>query len=216
MDDDDKIIGLDGEIENDDEDYDDEPIGKRDEPVETDADLIIRLEAEKSDLTERYIRLAAEMDNLRKRSQRDVRDAKTYAVSAFAGDMLSVADNLARALEAIPQEARESGDAGFKALIEGVEMTGRAMLSGLERHGVKKLEPEGERFDPNLHQAMFEVPNPDVPANTVVQVMQAGYIIGDRCLRPAMVGVAKGGPKPGARPEAVEPGPVTEETAKDA
>ena len=92
---------------------------------------------------------------------------------------------------------RRSGDAGFTALIDGVELTERAMLSALERHGVKKLAPEGEKFDPNFHQAMFEVPNPDVPANTVVQVVQPGYSIGDRVLRPAMVGVAKGGPKHG-------------------
>ncbi|TIW14591.1 MAG: nucleotide exchange factor GrpE, partial [Mesorhizobium sp.] len=108
------------------------------------------------------------------------------------------------------------GDAGFKALIEGVELTERAMLSALERHGVKKLEPEGEKFDPNFHQAMFEVPNPDVPANTVVQVVQPGYSIGERVLRPAMVGVAKGGPKHVAGEAPVEPGPVNEQAEKDA
>ena len=118
----------------------------------------------------------------------------------------------------------QPGDAGFKALIEGVDITERAMLVALERHGVKKLYPEGEKFDPNFHQAMFEVPNPDVPANTVVQVVQPGYSIGERVLRPAMVGVAKGGPKPapaetagsaGSEPPA-EPGPVNDEAEKDA
>jgi molecular chaperone GrpE len=151
--------------------------------------------AEAADLRDRYLRLAAEMDNLRRRTARDVKDAKSYSVAGFARDMLAVADNLARALEAIPAEAREAGDAGFNALIEGVEMTERAMLSALERHGMQKLDPVGQRFDPNFHQAMFEVPNTEVPNNTVVQVVQAGYTIGERVLRPAMVGVSKGGPK---------------------
>ena len=102
-----------------------------------------------------------------------------------------------RALDAIPAEAKASDDAGFKSLIEGVEMTERDMLGALERHGVKRLAPEGERFDPNFHQAMFEIPNPDVPNNTVLQVVQSGYVIGERVLRPAMVGVSKGGPKAG-------------------
>lgn len=151
--------------------------------------------AESADLRDKYLRLAAEMDNLRRRTERDVKDAKSYSVAGFARDMLAVSDNLRRALEAIPAEARESGDAGLTALIEGVEMTERSMLAALERHGVKQLDPTGQRFDPNFHQAMFEVPNPEVPNNTVVQVVQAGYTIGERVLRPAMVGVAKGGPK---------------------
>jgi molecular chaperone GrpE len=151
--------------------------------------------AEAADMRDRYLRLAAEMDNLRRRTARDVKDAKSYSVAGFARDMLAVSDNLRRALDAIPAEARDAGDAGFNALIEGVEMTERAMLSALERHGVQKLEPVGQKFDPNFHQAMFEVPNPEVPNNTVVQVVQAGYTIGERVLRPAMVGVAKGGPK---------------------
>ncbi len=176
-------------------------------------DFAARLEAEKADLTERFVRLAADMDNLRKRANRDIKDAKAYSIANFARDMLGVADNLRRALDAIPEDARKGEDAGFKALIEGVEMTERAMLGALERHGVKKLEPEGEKFDPHFHQAMFEVPNPDVAANTVVQVVQAGYVIGDRVLRPAMVGVAKGGPKQAAE---AEPGPVNEQAEKDA
>ena len=151
--------------------------------------------AEAADFRDRYLRLAAEMDNLRRRTEREVKDAKSYSAAGFARDMLAVSDNLRRALEAIPAEARAAGDIGFNTLIEGVEMTERAMLSTLERHGVKKLEPTGQKFDPNFHQAMFEVPNTDVPNNTVVQVVQAGYTIGERVLRPAMVGVAKGGPK---------------------
>jgi molecular chaperone GrpE len=151
--------------------------------------------AERDALKDKYLRLAAEMDNLRRRTARDVRDAKAYSVSNFARDMLAVSDNLRRALDAIPAEALEAGEAGLKALSEGVEMTERAMLAALERHGVKKLSPAGQKFDPHFHQAMFEVQNPDVPNNTVVDVVQEGFVIGDRVLRPAMVGVAKGGPK---------------------
>jgi len=153
------------------------------------------LKAENVELRDRYLRLAAEMDNLRRRTEREVKDAKTYAAAGFARDMLAVSDNLRRAIDAIPEEAKAAADAGLTTLIEGVEMTERSMLSALERHGVRKLEPVGQKFDPNFHQAMFEVPNPDVPNNTVVQVVQAGYTIGERVLRPAMVGVAKGGPK---------------------
>ncbi|MBB4953028.1 molecular chaperone GrpE [Agrobacterium vitis] len=160
-----------------------------------DLDLLASLQAENSELRDRFLRLAADMDNLRRRTDRDVKDAKSYAVTAFARDMLAVSDNLRRAIDAVPAEARAAAEAGLAALIEGVEMTERAMLSTLERHGVKKIEPEGQKFDPNFHQAMFEVPNPDVPNNTVTQVVQAGYTIGERVLRPAMVGVAKGGPK---------------------
>jgi molecular chaperone GrpE len=161
-----------------------------------DYEVVVRLMKENEELKDRALRVAAEMDNLRKRTARDVHDARSYAIANFAREMLSVSDNLRRALEVVPEDARNSADAGFRALIEGVEITERAMLAALERHGVKKLYPEGEKFDPNFHQAMFEVPNADLPANTVVQVVQPGYSIGERVLRPAMVGVAKGGPKP--------------------
>lgn len=166
-------------------------------------DPIEVLRAENADLKDKYLRLAAEMDNLRRRTEREIKDAKTYAAASFARDMLSVSDNLRRALDAIPGEARASAEAGLMALIEGVEMTERAMLGALERHGVKKLEPAGQKFDPNFHQAMFEVPNADIPNNTVIQVVQDGYVIGERVLRPAMVGVSKGGPKADA-PSAAE------------
>lgn len=158
------------------------------------ANTIAALEADNAELKDQMLRLVAEMENLRKRTQRDVQDARTYAITNFARDMLSVSDNLRRAQDAIPADALES-DANLKSLAEGVEMTERAMLQALERHGVTKLDPEGQKFDPNFHQAMFEVPNPELPNNTVVQVVQAGYAIGDRVLRPAMVGVSKGGPK---------------------
>jgi molecular chaperone GrpE len=184
-----------------------------------DYEALMRLMKENEELKDARLRAAAEMENLRRRTARDVHEARTYAIAAFARDMLSVSDNLRRALDAIPAEARASGDAGYSALIEGVEMTERAMLSALERHGVKKLEPQGERFDPNFHQAMFEVQNADVPSNTVVQVVQTGYVIGDRVLRPAMVGVAKGGPKQAAANDAAahaEPGPPNPQAEKDA
>ncbi|HCL67413.1 MAG: nucleotide exchange factor GrpE [Rhizobium sp.] len=163
--------------------------------TEAEVDPIETLKAENAELRDRFLRLAAEMDNLRRRTERELKDAKAYAVTAFARDMLSVSDNLRRALEALPDEARAAADSGLSALVEGVEMTERGMLSTLERHGVRKIDAEGQKFDPNFHQAMFEIPNADVPNNTVVQVVQAGYAIGDRVLRPAMVGVAKGGPK---------------------
>lgn len=180
-----------------------------------DYEALVRLLKENEELKDRALRVAAEMENLRRRTARDVHDARSYAIANFARDMLAVSDNLRRALDAIPAEAKAAGDAGFKTLIEGVDITERAMLSALERHGVKKLEPLGEKFDPNFHQAMFEVPNAEVAPNTVVQVVQAGYSIGDRVLRPAMVGVAKGGPKPAVEGPA-EPGPVNEDAERDA
>jgi molecular chaperone GrpE len=167
-------------------------------------DPIELLKAENGELKDKFLRLAAEMDNLRRRTEREVKDAKVYSTSAFARDMLSVSDNLRRALEAIPAEMRAAAESGFMTLVEGVEMTERAMLGALERHGVKKIEPTGQKFDPNFHQAMFEVPNPEIPANTVIQVVQDGYTIGDRVLRPAMVGVSKGGPKAEAQSGAPE------------
>ncbi|NIX75991.1 nucleotide exchange factor GrpE [Microvirga terricola] len=158
-------------------------------------DPIATLEAEKADLKDKILRVMAEMENLRRRSERETADARTYGVANFARDMLNVADNIRRALESIPAEAFSGAEGAFKGLIEGIELTERDFLKTMERHGVKKLDPQGQKFDPHLHQAMFEVPNPEVPNGTVVQVVQSGYVIGDRVLRPALVGVAKGGPK---------------------
>jgi molecular chaperone GrpE len=141
------------------------------------------------------LRTLAEMENLRKRTSREVADARTYGITGFARDVLEIADNLQRALDAVPAEARAAADPGLKALIEGVELTERSLLNALEKHGVRKLDPVGERFDPNFHQAMFEVPDASVPAGTVVQVVQAGYMISERVLRPALVAVSKGGAK---------------------
>jgi molecular chaperone GrpE len=183
---------------------------------ESDYEALVRLMKENEELKERALRIAADMENLRRRTARDVQDARAYSVANFARDMLGVSDNLRRAIDAVPADARSGGDSGLSALLEGVEMTERSMLSALERHGVKKLEPEGQKFDPHFHQAMFEVPNPNVPANTVVQVVQPGYSIGERVLRPAMVGVAKGGPKQSAADAPAEPGPINEQAEKDA
>ena len=175
---------------------------------------IAAIQAENADMKDRLLRLAADMENLRRRTQREVADSKSFAIANFARDMLGVSDNLRRALEAVTSEQREAADETLKNLLEGVELTEKAMLATMERHGVVRLSPEGERFDPHFHQAMFEVPNPDLPNNTVVQVVQAGYRIGERMLRPAMVGVAKGGPK--APSGEAEPGAPNPEAEKDA
>jgi len=167
-------------------------------------DPVAVLEAEKADLKDKLLRLMADMENLRRRTERELADARTYAVANFARDMLTVADNVRRAIESVPDEARAGAEGAFKGLIDGIDLTERDLLNTLERHGVKKLDPQGQKFDPNVHQAMFEVPNPDVPNGTVVQVVQSGYLIGDRVLRPALVGVAKGGPKAAANGEGSE------------
>lgn len=175
----------------------DEAVAEAEEDAALDDDAIsplAELQVANNALKDQMMRLAADMENLRKRTAREMQDAKTYAVTNFARDMLSVSDNLRRALDAIPSDALET-DPSLKALAEGVEMTERGMLNTLERHGVTQIAPEGQKFDPNFHQAIFEVPNVEVPNNTVVQVMQTGYAIGDRVLRPAMVGVSRGGPK---------------------
>ena len=164
-------------------------------PRDAGEDEIARLQAENAELKDRSLRVLAEMENLRRRTEREVRDASQYAIAAFARDMLTVGDNLRRALEALGPDVREGADPAVKTLLDGVELTERELLKALEKHGVRRLSPQGERFDPNLHQAMFELPDPSVPNGTVVQVMQDGYVIGERVLRPALVGVAKGGPR---------------------
>lgn len=153
------------------------------------------LQKEAADARDRMLRTLAEMENLRKRTTKEVADARLYGITGFARDVLDIADNLQRALDAVPAEARAAADPGLISLIEGVELTERSLLNALEKHGVKKFDPLGQKFDPNFQQAMFEVPDASVPAGTVVQVMQAGYTIGERVLRPALVGVAKGGAK---------------------
>lgn len=148
-----------------------------------------------AEFKDRLLRTLAEMDNLRKRTAREVADAQLRGITSFARDMLGVADNMRRALDAVSPEARRSAEAAVTALIDGVELTERELLKVLEKNGVRQFAPQGEKFDPNLHQAIFEVPDASVPAGSVVQVVQPGYMIGDRVLRPALVGVSKGGPK---------------------
>jgi len=170
--------------------------------AETAPELATQLAKEAADLKDRLLRTLAEMENLRRRTEREVADARTYGVTNFARDILAVADNMERALKALDDEIRDKADAGVKALLDGVELTERELIKAMEKHGVKKLEPQGQKFDPDLHQAMFEIPDESVPAGTVVQIMQPGYTIGERVLRPALVGVSKGGPKASAPAEA--------------
>jgi molecular chaperone GrpE len=162
------------------------------------ADAAAALVAEVAALQDRHLRTLAEMENLRRRTEREVADARLYGITQFARDIVTVADNMQRALAALDHELREKADAAVKGLLDGVELTERELLKVLEKHGVRKIEPQGQKFDPHRHQAMFEVPDPSVPAGTVVQMVQPGYLIGERVLRPALVGVSKGGPKAGS------------------
>jgi molecular chaperone GrpE len=161
---------------------------------------VATLEARIAELTDRMLRAHAEMDNLRKRTERDKEDMAKYAITKFAREVLGVGDNLQRAIAAVPAGAAEE-DPALKALVEGVSMTEREFLNVLDRHGIKRIDPAGEPFNPHQHQAMTEIENPDVAPGTVVQVFQPGYILEDRVLRPAMVVVAKGGAKPGKKEE---------------
>ncbi|MQB44999.1 nucleotide exchange factor GrpE [Rhizobium sp. ICMP 5592] len=156
------------------------------------AEAFAKLEAENTDLKDRLLRALAEVENVRRRADRDLNDTRQYAVAKFAGDMLRVADNMGRAIASIPAEALKD-EGAFKTLIDGIELTEKEMLRSLEKHGVKKLNPIGERFDPNFHEALFELPDPSVPNGTVTQVVEPGYVIGSRPLRPAKVGIARGG-----------------------
>jgi molecular chaperone GrpE len=152
---------------------------------------VATLEAELAESKDRLLRSLAEAENQRRRAQRERDDAQRYAASSFARDLLDVADNLRRALASVP--ANDAQDERFKSLLDGVAATERALLAAFERNGIKRIEPKlGERFDHNLHQAMFEVENSGQPAGSIVQVLQAGYQMHDRLLRPALVGVAKG------------------------
>jgi molecular chaperone GrpE len=160
------------------------------EPGSTEA-----LAKEAAELRDKMLRTLAEMENLRQRTRKEVADSKVYGITGFARDVLDIADSLQRTIDAVPAETRESADPLLKSLIEGVELTERSLLSALEKNGVNKFDPQGEKFNPNFQQAMYEVPDASVPSGTVVQVVQAGYMIGERVLRPALVGVSKGGAK---------------------
>jgi molecular chaperone GrpE len=156
------------------------------------ADVIQKLNAENMELKDRLLRAMAETDNVRKRGERERQDASAYAVTKFARDMLDIADNFARALAHAPADKLADADPQIKAVVEGVEATERQLLAALARHGVKPVETEG-KFDPNLHQAIAQVPGNGKPAGAIVNVIQGGYMIGDRLLRPAMVTVAADG-----------------------
>jgi len=159
------------------------------------AQRIAALEAQLAEANDRTLRALAEAENVRRRAERDKQDASRYAIANFAREILTVGDNLRRALDSIDAEARTSSEV-VETLMTGVEMTERALLSVLERSGIKRLDPLGQRFDSNAHEALFEIPDPTQPQGTVAQVIEAGYTLNDRLLRPAKVGVTKGGPKP--------------------
>jgi molecular chaperone GrpE len=162
------------------------------------ADPLAEAQQQAADFKDKLLRALAEMENLRRRTEREVADARTYGITSFARDMLGVADNMRRTLDAAGTELRASGDPHVITLLDGVELTERELLKTLEKSGIKRIEPLGEKFDPNKHQAMYEVPDSSVAPGTVAQVVQAGYLIGDRVLRPALVAVAKAAPKSGA------------------
>ena len=165
------------------------------EPDDTSADArLVALEAELAEQKDRLLRALAETENTRRRAQREREDASKYAISGFARELLSATDNLRRAVESLPES--EVRDERTRSLLAGVAATERELLSAFERNGIRRIDPKGERFDHNFHQAIYEVERPDIPAGTVVEVLQPGYVLHDRLLRPAMVGVAKGGPKP--------------------
>ena len=155
---------------------------------------VSELEAELAEYKDRLLRALAETENVRRRAQREREDASKYAITGFAKDLLSAADNLRRALESLPES--EAKDERTRSLLAGVAATERELLGVFERHGIKRVDPKGEVFDHNFHQAIFEAERPDEPSGSVVEVLQPGYVLHDRLLRPAMVGVAKGGPKP--------------------
>lgn len=172
---------------------------KKDAGAEVAGDLDTLL-AENTDMRDKLLRTMADMENLRRRTEREKEDTSRYAISNFARDVLTIGDNLRRVIEHVPADAATK-DPALKSFLEGVELTERELLKMLEKHGVTRVDPLGERFDPNQQQAMYEVPTTDVPEGTVVQVMQAGYSIGERVLRPALVAVSKGGPKPAPAPK---------------
>ena len=165
--------------------------------AESPAALIEKLEAELTELRDRNLRALADAENTRRRAQREVSDARKFGASGIVQDLLNVSDNLRRALESVPPEARER-DEQIKTLIVGVEMVEKDLLAAFEKHGIKKIEPLGEPFNHDFHQAMYEVEGSDQPAGTVVEMLQPGYVMHDRLLRPAMVAVAKGKPEPSA------------------
>jgi molecular chaperone GrpE len=169
----------------------------------TPEERVAALETELAEAQDRLLRALAETENTRRRAQRERADAEKYGFSRFATDLVSVADNLRRALDSLPEA--EAKDDRARSLLAGVEATERELLAAFERHGMKRIDPKGEKFDPNFHQAVFEAESTGRPAGTIVEVLQPGYVVHDRLLRPAMVGVAKGG-APAAQPEGSDDG----------
>jgi molecular chaperone GrpE len=166
---------------------------------------VAALEAELAEVQDKLLRALAETENVRRRAQRERVDAEKYGISRFAEGLLSVADNLRRALDSLPEA--EAKDDRTRSLLAGVAATERELLAAFERHGLKRIDPQGERFDHNFHQAVFEAEHTGRPAGTVVEVLQPGYVLHDRLLRPAMVGVAKGGAAaPAAEPDGTDHG----------
>lgn len=189
-------IGAEGDV------FDNEAGEEAAEALEEAVDEAGALRAENAELKNRLLSSMAEMENLRKRTAREKTDASRYAIAKFARDLLTVGDDLRRAIDAVPAEAREKTDDPVATLLSGVEVTERQLLQILDRHGVQRFEPMGEKFNPAIHEALFEQPDPSKPNGTVVQVIEAGFMIGGRVLRPARVGIAKGGPKVAAQAEA--------------
>jgi molecular chaperone GrpE len=163
-------------------------------------EVIAALEAEAADLKDRLLRAHAEVENIRKRSEREKDETAKYAITRLAREIVNVGDNFQRAIDAVPPGAADQ-DSALKSFLEGVTMTERELLNVLERYGIRRVQPMNEPFNPHLHQAVMEIARSDVPSGTIVQVFQAGFMIEDRVLRPAMVAVAKGGPKPAPAPE---------------
>jgi molecular chaperone GrpE len=175
------------------------PNGTEQEPQRSEGELsleqrLVKAEAEAADSKDKLLRALAETENVRRRADREAQSAGKYAVERFAKDLLDVADNLRRALASVPEH--QVNDELTRTLLAGVAATERGLLAAFERHGVRRLDPKGERFDHNFHQAVFEAENTGKPAGTVIEVLAPGYVLHDRLLRPAMVGVAKGEAKP--------------------
>ena len=158
-------------------------------------EVIAALEAEAADLKDRLLRAHAEVENIRKRAEREKEETAKYAITRLAREIVNVGDNFQRAIDAVPPGAADQ-DSALKSFLEGVTMTERELLNVLERYGIRRVQPMNEIFNPHLHQAVMEIARSDVPTGTIVQVFQAGFMIEDRVLRPAMVAVAKGGPRP--------------------
>lgn len=178
---------------------DGQPAAENERPAEAEANAarIAALEDEVAALNDRILRLAAELENTRRRGEREKQDASRYAIASFARDLVAVADTFDRALQSLPPEGTQASPETLSSFAAGVRMTERALVAALERHGVKKIDPKGEKFDPNLHQAVAQAPAAGVPAGHVAETAQTGFVIGDRVLRAAMVVVSTGEPAAG-------------------